>query len=162
MYYRQQLELCLKPRAVRPFVCWSVFSPLSTLSAIYQHVDKSFIKPLRLTWFPVDPCGWDHVHYLSILHCLLCRPHIRERRTYRSSFVILRLGSAGVPPLFRSRNSFLHLLHCVSPRSLQWQGQNFSWNTKWNHLPCYFQQNHSGYLSISNTHIYPPLQAACL
>lgn len=79
--------------------------PPSTLSAIYQHVDKSFRKPLCLTWFPVDPCGWDHVHYLSILHCLLCHPRVRERSLRRSSFVILGLASAGVPPLFRSRNS---------------------------------------------------------
>lgn len=106
MYYGQQLELCLKPRAVHPFVWRSVFSPASTLSVVYLHVDKSFRKPLCPRWFPVDPCGWGLVHYLSILHCLLRHPHIRERRIRRSSFVILGLESAGVPPLFRCQNSF--------------------------------------------------------
>lgn len=106
MYYRQQLELCLKPRAVHPFVWGSIFSAPSTLSAIYQHVDKSFRNPLCLTWFPVDPCGWDRAHYLSILHCLLCHPRMHQRRFRCSSFVILGLVSAGAPPLLHSRNSF--------------------------------------------------------
>lgn len=96
----------LKPRAVRPFVWGSVFSPPPTLSAIYQHVDKSFRSPLCLTWFPVDPCGRDHGHYLSILHCLLCHPRMRERRFRSSPFVTWGLVSAGVPPLLCSRNSF--------------------------------------------------------
>lgn len=160
MYYRQQLELCLKPRAVRPFVWWSVFSPPSSRPAIYQHVDKSLIKPLHVKWFPVDPCGWDHAHYLSILHCLLCHPHIHERCARRSSFVIIWLGSAGVPPRCSTVGT---LFVCVTSRfSSQPSGEarTSAGTQKWHHLPRYSQYNLSllFYLQYS----YPSSIINCL
>lgn len=161
MCYRQQLGLCLKPRAVRPFVWGSVSSPPSTLSAIHQHADKSFSKPLCLTWFSVDPRGWDHVRYLSILHCLFCHPHIRERRIRRSSFVILGLVSAGVPPLFRSRNPFCvcYIVFLLTASGDEARTSAGTQNDVIYHISS--SRIGSGLLSICNTHIYPPLYA-CL
>lgn len=134
MYYRQQLELRLKPRAVRP----GPSCPPSTLSAIYQHVDKSFGKPLLLTWFPVDPCGGDLVRYLSILHCLLCHAPLRQRPLLLCQ-ITGRMGwrSPAVP----QSELFLHLLHRVSPLGPLWWGRDFSWNTNWCHLAGYFKWN---------------------
>lgn len=58
----------------------------------------------------------------------------------RSSFVILGVVWAGVPPLCRSQSSFC-ICYFVFLLSALWRGQDFSWNTNWCHLAGYFKWN---------------------
>lgn len=80
-------------------------------------------RPRALPLNPsLSPLSCSHPHS-PLLVC-----HITGRVRWRS-------------PAAPQSELFVHLLQCASPHSLLRWGQDFSWNTKWCHLPAYFEWN---------------------